>query len=65
MTFAYHTISGIFGRLIIDNRKNSSLGYTTENVQWVHKDINRMKSDFSDNYFIEMCSNVALQKGQS
>lgn len=39
----------------IDNTK----GYTLENVQWVHKDINRMKNVFSQDYFIDMCHRIA------
>lgn len=41
----------------IDNDK----GYTDENVQWVHKDINRMKNVYHQNYFIEMCRLVATE----
>ncbi len=40
------------------DRIDSSKGYTKDNVQWVHKDINKIKSDFSDIYFIELCSKV-------
>lgn len=39
----------------IDNEK----GYTTDNVHWVHKDINWMKSDHELNKFLEMCFKVA------
>jgi len=38
----------------IDNNK----GYIEENVQWVHKDINKMKNAFSEEYFIELCKSV-------
>jgi hypothetical protein len=38
------------------DRVDSSLGYTPENVQWVHKDVNRMKMAFSDTAFIWMCA---------
>ncbi len=41
------------------DRINSSKGYTEENIQWVHKDINWMKQDFSDTEFIKMCKEVA------
>ena len=40
------------------DRIDSSIGYTKDNVQWVHKDINRLKSNFPENYFIEMCLRV-------
>lgn len=39
----------------IDSRK----GYIVGNVQWVHKDINRMKSDLPPEHFIEMCKAVS------
>lgn len=39
----------------IDNTK----GYIEGNVQWIHKDINRMKTDFEQNYFIELCKKIA------
>jgi hypothetical protein len=37
------------------DRIDSSIGYTENNVQWVHKDINMMKRTYDENYFIEMC----------
>jgi hypothetical protein len=39
----------------IDNKK----GYVPSNIQWVHKDINWLKQDFEENYFIMLCKNVA------
>jgi hypothetical protein len=41
------------------DRIDSCLGYTIDNVQWVHKDINMMKNKFDEDYFIEMCSLVS------
>lgn len=40
------------------DRINSNEGYVLGNIQWVHKDINRMKSDFGENYFFELCQLV-------
>jgi hypothetical protein len=40
------------------DRKDSSIGYEESNVQWVHKDINLMKSNFSENYFLQLCGMV-------
>ena len=37
------------------DRINSNLGYTKGNVQWVHKDVNMMKQEFSQNHFIKLC----------
>jgi hypothetical protein len=47
------------------DRKDSSKGYVEGNVQWVHKDVNYMKQDLDESYFIEMCrkiSNLAKRK---
>ena len=41
------------------DRIDSSIGYTAENVQWTHKDINRIKSDFTQDYFIRLCQLVS------
>lgn len=40
------------------DRIDSTQPYTYENTQWVHKDINRMKQNFSQAYFIDMCRKV-------
>lgn len=40
------------------DRIDSSKGYTEDNIQWVHKDINMMKQSFSQAYFIELCKKV-------
>ena len=41
------------------DRIDSSAGYTRDNIQYVHKDINRMKNKYSQEYFIKMCKRVA------
>lgn len=41
------------------DRIDSSKGYTKDNIQWVHKDINRMKQEYEEEYFIKMCQLVA------
>lgn len=41
------------------DRKDSAGGYVSGNVQWVHKEINRMKGTLSDAEFINMCGHVA------
>ena len=41
------------------DRIDSAKGYSKGNIQWVHKDINRMKSDFPEGTFVEMCHRVA------
>lgn len=40
------------------DRINSSIGYKIDNVQWVHKDVNKMKQSFSEEYFISLCELV-------
>ncbi len=37
------------------DRIDSSKGYIENNVQWVHKDINMMKQEYSQEQFIEYC----------
>jgi hypothetical protein len=56
-----------FGRSKNDNtttasldRIDSSKGYTFNNVVWCHKDINKMKMDFSVKYFKKLCKEVTL-----
>ena len=41
------------------DRIDSTLGYIEGNIQWVHKDINKLKQDWDQNYFIQMCTSVA------
>jgi hypothetical protein len=43
-----------YGTASLD-RINSSKGYVTGNVQWVHKDVNMMKQSFEQTYFINLC----------
>ena len=38
------------------DRIDSSLGYTVENIQIVHKELNLMKQAMSDDYFIKWCT---------
>jgi hypothetical protein len=57
ITFSKKT-KGTDGTASLD-RIDSSKGYTIDNVQWVHKDINRMKSNFNERYFIEICRKVS------
>lgn len=41
------------------DRIDSRAGYTSNNVQWVHKDINLMKLDKTQEEFIGLCKAVA------
>ena len=47
------------------DRIDSSKGYTKKNVQWIHKDLNRMKGKLSDEEFIEWCRCVAVHNNRS
>lgn len=40
------------------DRIDSSKGYLPGNVQWVHKDVNRMKWDLPETQFIEICQRI-------
>ena len=44
------------------DRIDSSKGYILGNIQWLHKDINKMKSDFTDERFVEICQAVSRNK---
>ena len=46
------------------DRIDSKKGYEPNNIQWVHKDINRMKWAFPQNQFIEMCQLVVNHANQ-
>lgn len=37
------------------DRIDSTKGYTESNVQWLHKDVNRMKNAYSIDRFLEIC----------
>jgi len=41
------------------DRIDSNLGYISGNIQWVYKDINKMKWDFGQDYFIQTCGLIA------
>lgn len=44
------------------DRIDSSQGYVVGNVQWVHKDFNKMKSNWNENDFIAMCKEVVTYR---
>lgn len=41
------------------DRIDSCKGYTKENIQIVHKDINKMKNSYPQDYFIYVCKKIA------
>lgn len=44
------------------DRIDSQQGYIRSNIQWVHKDVNAMKSDYSTEYFQHLCELVASRR---
>ena len=51
---SYHSSDGTASL----DRINSKLGYVKGNIQWVHKDINQMKMDMDEKYFVELCRKI-------
>lgn len=47
------------------DRIDSNRGYVEGNVQWVHRDINFMKQQFSQEHFIEMCEKVVRHNNRN
>jgi hypothetical protein len=45
------------------DRIDSTKGYIIGNIQWVTKDVNRMKNEFSQEYFINICKKVSVLHG--
>lgn len=41
------------------DRINNSIGYTIENIRWLHKDVNLMKNNYTDEEYIYFCKKVA------
>ena len=41
------------------DRRDSKVGYYFTNIQFVHKDVNWMKNDFSESYFVNVCKAIA------
>ena len=40
------------------DRIDSNIGYLIDNIQWVHKDINLMKNNLNEKYFIDLCNKI-------
>lgn len=47
------------GRTASLDRIKNDRGYTQDNVQWIHKDLQFMKCDHDEGYFIEMCHKIS------
>jgi len=59
--FKHTTTQGTSNTASLD-RIDSSIGYVEGNVQWVHKDVNKMKNSFDQSYFIDMCKKISSYK---
>lgn len=46
------------------DRIDNTVGYIKGNVQWLHKHINKMKFVYEEDYFVELCKDVAKYKGE-
>lgn len=44
------------------DRIDSKKGYTLDNIQWVHKDINIMKNRFNEDYFKDMIKKIMINE---
>lgn len=62
---SYEMKSGIKRGTASLDRIDSSKGYVEGNVQWVHKDVNKMKQSFTQERLIELCSRIFNQWQQS
>jgi hypothetical protein len=60
LTFPNHTRD--FSKTASLDRIDSSIGYVENNVQWVHKSINKMKQDLKEEDFLLLCKLVASHK---
>lgn len=47
------------------DRIDSKLGYVEGNIQWVHKDFNKMKWDMSMSNFLKACAAVVARRGHT
>lgn len=45
------------------DRIDNTVGYTKDNIQWVHKTINMMKRVYSSEEFVKWCTKVANHTG--
>src|SRR5580704_14620460 len=51
----------VMGETASIDRIDSGRGYVSGNVQWLHKDVNAMKSDWPEERFVAVCRAVASQ----
>lgn len=61
LTFERHSKKRTKGQTASLDRIDSRFGYTDGNVQWVHKIVQKMKTDLPQDVFIEYCAAVAKE----
>jgi len=59
ISIKFHSSSRVWDGNASLDRIDSSKDYSIDNVQWVHKDINWMKQDYSQKEFINYCKLIA------
>lgn len=47
------------------DRIDSKIGYQIDNIQWVLKDVNKMKNNLPEDRFIDICIKVSNYKGEN
>lgn len=47
------------------DRIDSKRGYTPDNIQWVHKDVNHIKGPHSQDLFLELCRLVTVHQQET
>lgn len=52
MRYSYETTASL-------DRIDSTKGYIEGNLQWVHKDVNKIKRDIGQDYFLELCYRIS------
>lgn len=63
MSNNFHKKSDRDNHTISLDRINSKVGYIKGNVQWVHKDINFMKNNFTNEQFLKYCNLINIKHG--
>lgn len=46
------------------DRVDNTKGYTPDNIQWLHKDVNWMKGSFTTDRFIVLCQAITEHRGE-
>jgi hypothetical protein len=60
ITLTGYTLNGVRSRCTASlDRVENNRGYSANNIQWLHKDINVMKNVHEQNYFVALCHAVS------